>query len=281
MKWTLLRFWLPRFVAAFLLAILITFLHSRLSLHRDNSVQKSYANQIILVFNSLRITESQITSLPSDSLSPGIRGSVVDRANIYNQAAKQVTITMPPQPPPNYKNPQTQEQKDFNEAVLNKDYSGALDTAVLTLAKDKAYFSHRAAVLKALANLLQYQPDIDMSTNDRAQIKDNLTAASDGLTKTIARLGSVPYYRGDQTLNNVTLMVRDAKNAVDNLKKQINSSNFESDKTNYIVTIQRIQAEIIKNRNNFRDGENRRLLATTSNAYQKLEPFVAVFKRAS
>jgi hypothetical protein len=244
-------------------------------------VQKSYANQIILIFNSLRTTESQITSLPSDSISPGIRGSVVDRANIYNQAAKQITITMSPQPPPNYKNPQTQEQKDFNEAMLNKDYSGTLDTAVLTLANDKAYFSHRAAVLKALANLLQYQPDIDMSTNDRAQIKDNLTAASDGLAKTITSLGSVPYYRDDQTLNEVTLMVRDAKNAADNLKKQINSGNFESDKTNYIAAIQRIQAEIIKNRNNFRDSENQRLLAMTSEASQKLEPYVAKLKQAS
>ncbi len=163
---------------------------------------------------------------------------------------------------------------NFNSVVSDPNYRQAITQGGAALSADHAFLVHHAAVMLALANLLEYDPVKDLSSDKTETLTQNLNAAKGGLQITIDRINSAPKYDNDKTLGKAAALIAEAQSARDKLTGTLNSDNFPKAKEVYINIVQRAQRDIIFNRNNFWAVESKRLLKMTDDAQKSFSVFL-------
>jgi hypothetical protein len=119
------------------------------------------------------------------------------------------------------------------------------------LSLDKAFLDHQAAVMRALANLLEYDPAADLSASDPDTQTQHLNAAQAGLSISIQRLNAAPKYANDKTISQLADDINSVEAARGELAAQVGKPEFNEQKQSFMLTVSQIQNQIITNRNNF------------------------------
>jgi hypothetical protein len=158
----------------------------------------------------------------------------------------------------------------FNRIISNPAYRQAIAKSAQILKTDKAFLTHQADVMKALANLLQYDPVKDLSSSDANTLSQHLSAAQGGLQITIDRLKAVPQYERDKTLNDLPKLVSQVQAARDKVAATVGSDDFAKDKQTFIDTVHQVQGQIIANRDKFWQDESQKLFKLTDNTQKTL-----------
>jgi len=270
-------FWAIRIGLALLLSVAAMLVWR--NIHEPETVQphKAYVNKTLSAYSNLKMTLSTINSLPLNTLENGVPGVVADRADLFENVSAKINTDFPPAPLP-LSHPVNPKQVTFNRIISNPDFKKVVSQSRAATFNAKAYVNHRAGTLNALTNILQYQPDVDVSTNDKNMLKQTLEAAVTGLNKTKSRLADVPAYENDKSLDYVVEQVNQAEIAVKQLLTQIDGPDLETNKSIYINAVMTIQQSIIKNRTEFRNNENNTIINDLSEVIDKFKPFIAALK---
>lgn len=164
----------------------------------------------------------------------------------------------------------------FNQIISNNGYTKTVLEASQVLKADKAFLIHHAAVMKAVANILEYNPTVDLSTNDTEQLNQRLSAAEAGLAKTIERLNDAPKYESDKTLEEVKTQVQAVQQSRDKLASDLLSDKYQTNKQEFIDVVQSAQKVIIANRSAFWVTESQKLIGLSQEKQIRLEFYLKI-----
>lgn len=168
----------------------------------------------------------------------------------------------------------------FNQVITDKDYQNSLADASRILAFNRDFLSHQAAVMKALANLLEYDPAVDMAAGMKEEeLQARLQATQAGLERTLQRLDQVRHYTSDKSLYQVTVLVDKLQKEQIRLTENMTNPEFSKRKQDFIDLVRTTQIQIIENRDIFWVSEKQRRLEETNRNINKLEIFMVKLEK--
>jgi hypothetical protein len=159
-----------------------------------------------------------------------------------------------------------------NQAVDQVNQSGVAKQINKDMQTAQKYISYEAAVSKALNNILDYNPAVDMAgfipgTQDSLQ---RLSLAKEGLSKTESRLKKLQGSYNDPTFREVVEQIRVLQSEERELEQNADTKAWAS-----FVT--KAQSEIIANRQVFWSSESAELISKLSKDKQQLSKTMRIW----
>lgn len=263
-----------RLVAAFLIVGLILYLFIIGPRGSVNRTINHYVQANQAFDNSLQTARQRLKDLPSPSTIVPAQPGARQYANKLNDA-KGAFSTSVPKPPAAIDNPSRDEHiLKFNQVITDPYYHQASQRGGQSLSADYALLTHQAAVMMALANLLEYNPVKDLSSTNKTALFQNLEAAKGGLKITIDRLNSAPEYQNDKNLVAVLASVKEVQAAAAKASAAVTSANFTQQKQAFIDATHQAQKDIIANRRLFWSTESSSLFQLTDQAQKAFAKFL-------
>jgi hypothetical protein len=239
---------------------------------------KQQAKSIEAVQTALTKGQELLSSLPDPkSIAPQTK----DAARNYTQKISSAIPVFNMQAPSKLPafTPIWSEEKitKYNTVANDTKFINALDQAKASLQGGEAFFNHHYAVMKALANLLEYNPAQDTSYTNNDAIIGAMEAAGSGLATTLKRLDDAPKY-SDPTLDGVKKKVKDLDAAREAYYKALKSGQgWSSQKAAFIAAVTNAQTSLIADRQAFWSASVVGHLHALGQAQKELQGFAGRF----
>lgn len=233
----------------------------------------SHIKSVQSVDDSLQKARQRLKDIPNPSKLTPANNDARSYANSLAEAKGAFGATVPAVPSTISNKDRSIRIANFNSIIKDPAYRSVLSQSSGVLDSDKALFNHQASVMLALANLLEYNPAIDLASSDKNTLANNLQAAQGGLQITLDRLEKVPKYDRDKTVSELTSMVSQVQAGREKLATSAGSGDYKQQKQEFIDLVHSVQSEIISNRSKFWATESDLLF----NATNKVEKILRVY----
>jgi energy-converting hydrogenase A subunit M len=203
---------------------------------QDHKRIDSYAEQIGSLLGTLESAEAELTNLPDpDSFALQKKGAARSYASEVEKVINRLKKDYPTTPPELTTPIKDERIRNFNAIVKNEDFANSLKISSESLNDAIELLEYQVASLRALANLLEYDPVLDTSVDD-TQVGGRLAAAGEGLTKIVDNLQKLPDIEDtdkDLLMNEVKKVNADRQPYLDALTESRTSDEL---KQKYIAT---------------------------------------------
>ena len=232
----------------------------------------SQKETVAAVVTALNEGQKKLKELPGPkSITPQTRKAAHDYAQKLNAVLPVFNTAVPSRLPILTSLWAEEKVTKYNAAASDTKLVNALGQAKGALQGGEAFFNHYYAVMKALANLLEYNPTVDTKSTNGDVLAGAMEAAGGGLAATQKGLDDAPKYF-DTTLDNVKKQIELVDSARNSYSQAISKSHLGgSEKSDFIAAVASAQASIIANRQAFWVTYQKALQDALAKAYTGLQ----------
>lgn len=242
--WLLIRFVIGLGLSAAIVLLLIIRPHKQAV-----TVIETYVKQLKFADNSLEDGAKTLSDLPApDTITLRSRGSVRSYVQTVKNALPAFNTQLPAQPDIGLVIWQNRAITTYNETSREEAFQEAYNRLSAAINNSANFTRHHAAIMQALANLLEYDPVIDTESTNPQVILDHLIAAAGGLNKTKHQLEQAPPY-DDPSLEAIFSAIKtieDRRDAFDTAAQAGTAQGPE--KAAFITAVTDAQQTILHNR---------------------------------
>lgn len=227
------------------------------------------------VQTSLEQAASTLKGLPGPSvITLQLLGSARDyterllvSAPVFNHESPAVLTTLRSFPP-------HQKIRAYNTVVSDAAFISTYGESRTLLDSVKELVSYHTAVMKALENLLEYQPAADTDKADQEELLQALRTTGGGLEKTNARLDSLPDYT-DETMPATRELLAELETIRKEYETAVELGKDQGPlRQRYIEAFSEAQQTILADRETFWSTRSESATAGLENARREFAPFL-------
>lgn len=273
-----LVFFGPRLALSFALVFGVAFFFFVRPQQTVNSTVNNHLNEVQNLNQSLQNARERLKLLSSpDSIKPSEPGARM-YANQLDDAKGVFTVPKLNWPPP-VKNIRKEEKViKFNAVLANNTYRNTVVASQQALKADQDFILHHAAVMRAVANLLEYNPEADLSSGKEEEIYQRLIVAKEGLDRALKRLDEAPKYTSDKTVNEVKKSIQSVQGSLQKLTESLSKPEYAAEKKEFAGLVKSAQVQIIKNRAAFWEPEKTKLIEATEKKQRELNFHLSIIQ---
>jgi predicted small secreted protein len=240
-----------RFIVALLLAIAIAGYLS-ISQSRALKLVDEYTENLTTLVGSYVYANRDISQVPEpQSLKLGAKGTIRSYAANIDKIKDKINIQTPAKPNIKFSVIKSDKITQFNEITENDDYINLLKYSDNLSVELESFLTYFTSSMRVMANLLEYDPILDLSITNSEALISRLAAAGEGLAFTAQKIDELAGFE-DQSKTELKQLVSKTDSARQAYQLAlIENRPSDSERQNYIDTVHDSQDKIILNRQKF------------------------------
>lgn len=276
-----IRYLLPRLLASLIIVSSLTYvLYVRPQQSTDNVIS-NHVSEIQNLNDSLQDAKERLKLLPSPATIKYGEPGAKKHANLLDDSkgvfsASEVNFS-------SLNDNKIKKEKNTKPGalIMSGEYRSAVISSQKTLNAGQDFILHHASVMRALANLLEYNPSTDLSSDKEQEIYQRLEVAKAGLNRTLEKIEGAPKYENDKTLNESINLINNLQAIRQKLSESLSQPQYTKVKQDFISSVELSQKAIIENRAEFWLLEKNRITETIDSRQKKLSYYLQILESYS